>query len=265
MCRLLGYLGTKPLLMAELIDKPANSLVSQSRGAKEGCHFINADGFGISWYNKKYDSEPAIFKSVQPAWNDRNLLHLTGKTESECFVSHIRASTVGDVSFTNCHPFSHKDYSFAHNGTIRQFVDLRKELINHIDEKLFLEIKSQTDSEHFFFLIMDFLSKNNNLEESVRLAIKWVSERQVDKEDAAFSRINTITTNGDILVATKFASKDMDNLTLYYSMCDDYGIIVASEKLDDYRQNWIEVEPNNILIAKRNKDVIDVEIKSLRL
>ena len=36
-----------------------------------GATTTNGDGFGIGWYGE--GSVPAVFKSVDPAWNDRNL------------------------------------------------------------------------------------------------------------------------------------------------------------------------------------------------
>lgn len=276
MCRLLGYLGLNPILLGDLIDKPENSLINQSRGAREGCHVVNADGFGISWYNLDIDPNPGIFKSIQPAWNDKNLAHISKKVSSDSFLAHIRASTIGDVTFNNCHPFSYKEYSFAHNGTIRQFEHLRRDLINHIDEELFLSIKAQTDSEHLFFLIMHFLKKEKSLEKAVRAAYKWVLNKQKDENEDHYSKLNTITINGNEIVATRFASKNNDNLTLYYttsattSIIGDgkhlvTGIVVASEKLDDFSQNWIEVEPNSILVAKKKNDKIDYEINPIDL
>jgi glutamine amidotransferase len=167
MCRLVAYLGVKPILLGELIEKPENSLINQSKSAKNGCHIVNADGFGLSWYDQEVDNKPGIFKSIQPAWNDKNLSHIAQKVASNCFLGHIRASTIGDVTFNNCHPFSYQEYSFAHNGTIRQFEKLRRDLINFIDEELFLSIKAQTDSEHLFFLIMHFLKQGEGLDKPI--------------------------------------------------------------------------------------------------
>lgn len=276
MCRLVGYLGNENILLDELIEKPQNSLINQSRGAKEGCHNVNADGFGLSWYNLDADKEPGIFKSIQPAWNDKNLAHLAKKVSSNCFLGHIRASTIGDVTFNNCHPFSYNEYSFAHNGTIRQFENLRRDLINHIDEKLFLSIKAQTDSEHLFFLIMHFLKKEKSIEKAVLAAYKWIANKQKNDGEEHYSKLNTITINGTEMVATKYASKNNENLTLYYTISESSsimgnsenkvtGIVVASEKLDDFSTNWTEIPQNSILVAKKKKDYIDFEIKPISI
>ena len=118
MCRFAAYLGKKPITLARIIDKPSHSLINQSRKARIGTFGLNADGFGIAWYNQNIDPIPAIFKSIQPAWNDQNLRHITSKVESTCFIGHVRASTIGNVNTVNCHPFSFENFAFVHNGTI---------------------------------------------------------------------------------------------------------------------------------------------------
>lgn len=85
MCRLIGYRGKTSILISELIEKPENSLIKQSLETKLGKKGINADGFGISWYNQDIDDTPGIFKSTQPAWNDNNLKHICNKILSNCF------------------------------------------------------------------------------------------------------------------------------------------------------------------------------------
>ena len=154
MCRFVAYLGKKSILLNELLVKPKNSLINQSRDAKEGRLGLNADGFGLGWYSHEIDKIPGVFKSTQPAWNDNNLKHLANKIKSSCFLAHVRASTVGDIVLNNCHPFSYHEYAFVHNGTIRFFDKIKRQIINELDDIIFSEIKAQTDSEHLFFLIM---------------------------------------------------------------------------------------------------------------
>jgi len=73
-------------------------------------HFLSVgDGFGVGWYEPDADSEtantPCIFTSVTPAWNNNNLIRLAEKIKSPLVFAHVRASTAGTVTETNCHPF----------------------------------------------------------------------------------------------------------------------------------------------------------------
>lgn len=55
-----------------------------------------------------------------------------GIIESDCFLAHIRAATEGGVSLDNSHPFRYKQYLLMHNGGIRNFVKIKRDLINRL-------------------------------------------------------------------------------------------------------------------------------------
>ena len=48
MCRWLAYSGS-PVRLDDLLYKPVNSLVMQSKHARMGAETTNGDGFGIGW------------------------------------------------------------------------------------------------------------------------------------------------------------------------------------------------------------------------
>lgn len=262
MCRFAAYFGQEEILLDELLAKPKNSLIKQSHEAREGIHGVNADGFGIAWYNQDISSYPGIFKSIQPAWNDNNLMHISQKIKSSCFLAHVRASTVGDVNQNNCHPFSFEKYSMVHNGTIGNFETHKKKLIDEIDEDLFLQIKGNTDSECLFFLIMNFIRKTNNLKLSVKKAIDWVTNTQ--KNCNGFSRINIAITNGDELMATRFVSKEEKSLSLKY--CSKFenqnkidSLVLSSESLNDDDRLWEELPENHYIYINKKHMKLKVD------
>lgn len=266
MCRFAAYIGKKPILMSEIIYKPENSLINQSNNAKESSTNINADGFGISWYDRSIDEKPGIFRSIQPAWNDRNLLHLTNKIKTKSFLAHIRASTVGDVTLNNCHPFAYEQYSLVHNGTVRGFEKIRRRLINELDEEIFSLIKAQTDSEHLFFLIINFLiqDRERNIETAIRKAFNWVSTSQVNLESENYSKLNIVLTDGISLIATRFATKNNKPLSLYYTQLESkkgevQGTIIASEPLTNFRNDWHEVPENHYIKTDIEANIIKIQ------
>ena len=75
MCRWLAYSGA-PVLLEDLLYKPQNSLVVQSLHSQLGAETTNGDGFGVGWYGDR--ETPGVFRSIEPAWNDRNLRELAG-------------------------------------------------------------------------------------------------------------------------------------------------------------------------------------------
>jgi glutamine amidotransferase len=72
--------------MEDVLVKPENSIVMQSLHARESQMPTNGDGFGVGWYVPEISKMPALFTSISPAWNDNNLLHLTAKIKSPCFL-----------------------------------------------------------------------------------------------------------------------------------------------------------------------------------
>jgi predicted glutamine amidotransferase len=94
MWRWLAYSGS-PVLIEELLYKPQHSLTVQSLHSTLGAEETNGDGFGIGWYGAQ--DTPAVFHSIEPAWNDRNLKELSRHITSGLVFTHIRASTGSPV------------------------------------------------------------------------------------------------------------------------------------------------------------------------
>ena len=84
MCRWLAYSGS-PIKLEELLLKRDRSLIDQSLHSRLGATTTNGDGFGVGWYD---DSDtPRLYRSVHPAWNDRNLRELAAGISSHLFLA----------------------------------------------------------------------------------------------------------------------------------------------------------------------------------
>ena len=153
MCRWLAYSGS-PILLDEVLFQPAHSLIDQSLKARSGHETTNGDGFGVGWYGRA--PEPRLYRSTNPAWSDRNLRELAADVASPMFLAHVRSSTGSAVQQTNCHPFRHGVWLFAHNGEIHGFAQVRREIALAIEPSLYPHIEGTTDSELMFFLALTF-------------------------------------------------------------------------------------------------------------
>jgi glutamine amidotransferase len=153
MCRWLAYYGS-PLSVEELLFKPAHSLIDQSLHSQLGETTTNGDGFGVGWYGAA--EVPLLFRSIEPAWHDRNIRELSREVVSPLVFAHIRASTGSAIQQTNCHPFRHGRWLWMHNGAIHEFATLKRELVFAVDPSLYPEIDGSTDSELFFYLALTF-------------------------------------------------------------------------------------------------------------
>ena len=155
MCRWNAYVG-EPLLIDDLLFKPKHGLIDESLHARMGAETTNEDGFGLGWYLKDTPTDPARYRSVNPAWNDANLRDLARHVESHLFLAHIRAAIGSPVQQSNCHPFRHHRWLFVHNGLISGFPEMRREILMAIDPELFRGVTGSTDSETLFYLALSY-------------------------------------------------------------------------------------------------------------
>lgn len=153
MCRWLAYTGS-PILLSKALYAPAHSLIDQSLHSRLGAEPTNGDGFGVGWYDAT--PGPGTFRSIEPAWNDRNLHELANHISSGHFFAHVRAAIGSAVQQTNCHPFRHGGWLWMHNGLIAEFATLKRELVFAVDPALYPEIAGGTDSEVLFYLALTY-------------------------------------------------------------------------------------------------------------
>ena len=271
MCRLMAYLGS-PIIIDKLLYQPKNSLVNQSVSAKEIEEPLNGDGFGIGWYAKEVNDEPVTFVSVNPAWSNRNLRNIAPKIRTECFVAHVRAASVGEVSESNCHPFQYNNLLMMHNGGVENFSAIKRKIREPLSDEMYNWIKGQTDSEHIFALLLHYLFKETSevTPESVIHAFERTFEdlnrlmKQFGIHEAAY--LNMVITNGLFVVGTRYVSDPKENaLTLYHSEATHYAVengvsqmtdsadgaravLVVSEKLSD-EKDWTLVPSNHFVIV----------------
>ncbi len=125
-CRWLAYSGT-PIALEQLLLERDRSLIDQSLHARLGATTTNGDGFGVGWYEP--GAPPRLYRSTHPAWNDRNLRELAAGISSPLFFAHIRASTGTAIQETNTHPFRYGNRLWMHNGLIREFAHLKRDLV----------------------------------------------------------------------------------------------------------------------------------------
>src|SRR4051794_41614698 len=93
MCRHLAYLGA-PVTLADLVLDPPHSLLHQSyapRHQRSGT--VNADGFGVGWWNLDERPEPARYRRSQPIWTHRAVASFAGLVRSTAVGAGGRSAT----------------------------------------------------------------------------------------------------------------------------------------------------------------------------
>lgn len=277
MCRLLAYKGT-PIIIDNLLYKPNNSLINQSLHAREIEEPLNGDGFGIGWYVPEVNYEPVTFVSVNPAWSNRNLRNIAPKIKTDCMVAHVRAASVGEVSESNCHPFQYKNLLMAHNGGIENFGLVKRKFREPLSDELYNWIKGQTDSEHIFAYLVNYLNKHHKTinEEAVADAFDhtfaFVNDKLKEAGIQEPAYLNMAVTNGLFIVATRYCSDPKEEpLTMYHSEGgryvvedgitrmeapedDDNAVLVVSEKLTDGPE-WTLLPKNHLVMVEQSLNV----------
>jgi predicted glutamine amidotransferase len=267
MCRWLAYSGS-PVLIEGLLYRPQHSLIDQSRHARMGVDTTNGDGFGVGWYSPEVQS-PAVFHSIEPAWNDRNLRELAGHVRSPLFLAHIRASTGTAVQQTNCHPFRYDKWLWAHNGLIRDFHLVKRDLALAVDESLFAYIEGSTDSEMMFYLALTF-GLEDDPPAAVERMVGFVEDvgRRHGVEHPIQMTIGT--SDGKSIWAFRYSS-ERDSRTLFYSTdvrtvrelhpeiallqtVSDESRIIVSEPLGDLAGAWNEVPESSYGVVQDGDD-----------
>lgn len=267
MCRLVAYLGHSTLLENALV-KPKNSIVMQSLHARETNLRTNGDGFGLGWYAPEIDADPALFTSIFPAWNDRNLLNLTSKIKSPCFFAHVRSASSGGVSNYNCHPFVYGEWMLMHNGEINDFVHVKRHIRHLLDDDIYHWVKGETDSEHFFGLFLQ-LGKGKDLNQlSVAGDVLQETIHRIDAVIKEFGRpgasyYNLCLTNGKQMIATRYCSHSKSKpLSMHYLKGEILTekekpgfVVVSSEKLNDMADGWQDVPAQSMLLVDEHKEI----------
>jgi len=266
MCRWLAYSGT-PVLLEELLYKPKHSLIDQSLHSRLGAETTNGDGFGVGWYGES--ETPGTFKSIEPAWNDRNLRDLAGHIRSGLVFAHIRASSGSAIQQTNCHPFRHGRWLWMHNGLITEFHKVKRDLVLEVDPELYPAIDGSTDSEVFFFLAMTLGLENDPpgaVERAVGL-IEHVGHRNGIEHPI---QMTVATSDGESLWAFRYSSEGKSR-SLFYSTAvhtlraqypdnpvlhdlSDETRLVVSEPLGDLAGAWNEVPEASYGVIQKGQD-----------
>ena len=288
MCRFVSYIG-KPILADELIIKPKNSLMNQSHNALESEMTVNGDGFGIGWYNHQIRKEPALFRSIRPAWNDENLKYNASMIKTHCLLAHVRAATHGGVSIENCHPYQYKEFLMMQNGGIKNFLKIKRKLINRLDEDIFQWVYGDSDTQYTLALFLTIVKEHKKndiplrLDELISCLSQTFGEIEEMKKAANLScpsLYNLVLTNGKAMIATRYSTQpEVETRSLHItsrvtsyidkkgflkfrkSKTKDRSVLISSEILSKENTYWKEVPENHSVTI--DEDLI-TQIRSMK-
>ena len=221
MCRLLAYLGA-PVTLEELVLRPPHSLLHQSYEPREQRHgVVNADGFGVGWYDLDRRPEPARYRSDRPIWADRSFASLAGLVSSTAVLAAVRSATPPAPSEeSGVPPFADGRWLFAHNGAVdgfREGVGVR--LRRGLSERRDASIEGAADSEVLFAMALDALDRGAPPGDALRAVVETV-------RGCSSGGLNLVLTDGRAVTATACGES-------LFVLADGTRVIVASEPFDD--------------------------------
>jgi glutamine amidotransferase len=259
----------QPVLIEELLFNTQHGIVDQSLHARMGAEPTNGDGFGLGWYGTR--PEPALYRSVGPAWADPNLRELAAEIESHLFLTHVRAAIGSPVQETNCHPFRRGRWLFVHNGFIADFQLLRRELMLAIDPSLFAEVQGSTDTEVVFHLALTHGLEDDPIN-ALELAVGAVEATAERHGIASPVQASFGVSDGDSLWAVRyasegparslFASADVDSVRRLhpdnprFQRLSEHDRLIVSEPFSDLPGVWREI-PEATAVTVRRGGVLD--------
>ena len=227
MCRWLVWCSHDSISLSDVILHASNSLMVQSfdagyhpgLGSKNNMR-LNADGFGVGWYNRH--GRAASYRSIKPAWNNRNLRELCSSVESHCIMAHIRAATPSSVvSEENCHPFRYGSLLFQHNGHVEGFERIKRLVMNELPDELYNFVEGTTDSEVCFALLLSLLEPASlaRARESGKVSAAEIQSATLgtiailrdflesEQIESGYSTFNFAVTDGQSVVVTRYCDK----------------------------------------------------------
>lgn len=258
MCRLLGINANKPVDLEFSLEK-----------FKKFSNY-NPDGWGLGWYEN--DQSKVYKQGISASDVHSKFPDLSKRVRSKIIIVHVRKGTGASPSEFNSHPFKHNNWLFAHNGSVD-----RDYLISLLKTEYKEHLKGETDSEAYFYFILQNIKEKGSVKEGITQAIGQAKKRE-------YSGLNFLLSDGISLYAFRYSNRRKHYYSLYNlerdpsksgslefvsqetqavlrskSLKNEKASLVCSEKLTE--EEWEDIETGKLL--KIHSDLSKEEEKIL--
>jgi glutamine amidotransferase len=305
MCRILSYLGNPTLVEELLYKPDNSFIKQSYNPIYMSYLLNLAGFGLAAWDTSSHNpTMPYIYKTPQLPFYDENLRNLASKITPKCFIAHLRGISYSDkqvVSNQNVHPFIFEgsNVALAHNGSLFDFDIMKYDLLEYINSDYKKDIHGTTDSEWIYAIFLSQLPKpvgiyeTNDIIKAVFETLKIIQRVRNKHKIAITSPVNLFISNGEFIAATRFvfdygwqplnapASTHFAYHSLWYTYGESYGyydneykmknsnkktsIIIASEPLTQDSTTWIELPEYTLIIARYDKDEINIVSKDINI
>jgi len=212
---------------------------------------VHCDGWGLSTIDQS-GSDIVLNRKVEAAAESSTFDATVAKNIADGALLHLRWATKGlSISENNTHPFMYEDYSFIHNGSIFP----PDAVAQFIDPKFNPLIVGETDSEHYFYLVMTEVEK-------LGLVAGVKSALAIIKEHGDTTSLNCMLMNRDYFLTVS----EHDTARKPDWAPDDYyeikylptpeGVLFASSGWN--QPGWTTLENHHAALVNRSSFEIEV-------
>jgi glutamine amidotransferase len=225
-------------------------------------------GWGIGFYQ----GGEVLHKKRPLLGEDMDWEQVANGVRSDCVVIHMRHATVGDFRSENTHPFRMRSWLFAHSGTIQRFSAIRERLVEDLPDFIRRNIRGDTDSEHFFHVVLSFLHDAGQLDAAevsdkvvlngLRSAVRLV-DRLGKEVGAPEATLNCLLSNGRRMYALRRGGPMVlvERDGMHDASLEDSGVtptryvLVVSDGQQETPIGYRAVDEGSVCIIDRNLHV----------
>lgn len=285
MCRLFGF---KSIITSQVHSSLAN--------ADNSLHTLSEkhpDGWGIAYY---HENTPHLIRSSESALSSTVFQKIANIIKSQTVIAHIRKATLGEKTILNSHPFQYGRWTFAHNGNIKNFSEVKDDLFKLINPKLSPLIMGTTDSEVVFFIILTEIEKSISLD-SVDIKMSDIFlpiEKAIKNINAIIGNftynknpipsenyISFLISNGDLLCGLQGGQElyfcthkkkcpERDACAFFNESCEKESqsgttvnhLLISSGQFMDYNE-WQELKPGDLIGTDSSMELFKTQINGL--
>ncbi len=252
MCRLFAYIGTEPRPLRSHFLETHKSLLKQANK--------NAHGWGIASFDSS--GKRTLDRECTSAQRSKHFFEVARALNAPLVLAHIRFATVGEKDISNVHPFTTKEWTFAHNGTVQKIALFRDKILAMLPPHLRNIVQGTTDSEMVFVLFLyeleqlqnvhdENISKKNLVISALRNAVTHINEMALEHGAEGDSRINILLTDGKTLWGTRFGKH------LFRKRGKNADRVIATERTGE-GSGWKSFPENIVFHITPGADEIDI-------
>ena len=160
---------------------------------------------------------------------------------------------------SNCHPFAFNNWLFMHNGQIEGYAQIRRKMESLIPDNAYTHRHGTTDTKAFFLMMFAHNVESDPVG-AFRNTIDSVEALQREAGIDANISMTAALSDGNKLIALRYASNNNTPPTLFWMDTDDC-MIVVSEPYTETREEWTLLAPGQTIHSEAGKSSVIGSLK----